>query len=205
MEIYCRKNTVNGKVYIGKTVRSVSTRWIETLWAARNSYPCRLTSAITKYGKDAFKTEILYKAKTLVELNAMETFFIILYQSHLPENGYNMTLGGDFFGPAKVGWKHSEETKNKIRLALKGRSKPSPMKGRHHSDKSKFQMSLARRGKPSPRRGVTHTLEAKEKNRIAHLGKSPRVGFVIPLETRRKISATLLKRAQERRDFASVA
>lgn len=40
------------------------------------------------------RIEILYAAKTVAELNAMETFFILLHQSHLPENGYNRNLGG---------------------------------------------------------------------------------------------------------------
>jgi group I intron endonuclease len=92
--IYRFTNTVNGKVYIGQTVKSLAARKSLHDWAVRNRKGQAIHAAIRKYGWDAFKVEILYRAKTIDELNAMETFFIILHQSHKPENGYNRSLGG---------------------------------------------------------------------------------------------------------------
>lgn len=65
------------------------------LAAVRRGSQYHFHRAIRKYGADAFRLEVIYTAKTTAELTAMETFFIVLYQSHKPENGYNMTLGGD--------------------------------------------------------------------------------------------------------------
>jgi group I intron endonuclease len=96
MLVYRVTNQSNGKTYIGKTVQTVERRWEDHVWDATSG---RLSSllhrAIRKYGRDAFKVEILHQAKGVVELSSMETFFIIIHQSHHPENGYNMTLGGE--------------------------------------------------------------------------------------------------------------
>lgn len=96
MLIYKITNRSNGKVYIGKTRRkTVNRRWNEHVSKANKGVSYHLYNAIRKYGESAFGIERLYEAKTPTELSAMETFFIVLYQSHKPENGYNMTLGGD--------------------------------------------------------------------------------------------------------------
>src|ERR1041385_6805748 len=95
MIIYKRTNTVNGKVYIGQSIRSEQLRWQECIVDSRNGRTSRLCAAIKKYGSFAFVSEVLYRAKTRTELDRMETFFIILHQSHVYEFGYNMTLGGD--------------------------------------------------------------------------------------------------------------
>ncbi len=54
-----------------------------------------LHRAIRKYGPEVFTVEVIYRAKTLAELFKMETFFIVLHQSHATKNGYNLTLGGE--------------------------------------------------------------------------------------------------------------
>ncbi len=94
MVVYRVTNTVNGKVYVGRTVQSVNSRWRQHVSDVRR-YTFPLHNAIRKYGPDAFIVKILYHAKTREELFKMETFFIVLHQSYLHENGYNMTLGGD--------------------------------------------------------------------------------------------------------------
>jgi group I intron endonuclease len=111
MEIYKRTNTVNGKVYIGQcSMKGIDPRWNDCLSQARKGKGSRLGGAIRKYGPKVFKKETLYIAKTKYELDRMETFFIILHQSNLSENGYNMTLGGE----GSIGFKHDEKTKEKI-------------------------------------------------------------------------------------------
>lgn len=116
MVVYRRTNTQNGKVYIGKTIQSLSHRTANELHEANRGSDRAICRAIRKYGAPAFKTEVIYRAATLRELNAMETFFIILHQSHRPKNGYNLTLGGE----ANAGFKHSPEAKAKISFAVKG-------------------------------------------------------------------------------------
>jgi len=108
MLVYRITNTVNGKVYIGKWEgSSVNRRWKEHRYRARRGSPFYFHNAIRKYGAEAFTVEVLHQAKTKEELRKMETFFIILHQSHKPENGYNLTMGGDGLIP-------NEETRRKM-------------------------------------------------------------------------------------------
>lgn len=100
MVIYKITNRVNGKMYIGQTIKpKLFIRWREHIYVSGNrrqrAWTDAIHCAIRKYGADSFAIEPLHHAKTRKELNAMETFFIILHQSHKPENGYNMTLGGE--------------------------------------------------------------------------------------------------------------
>lgn len=107
MLVYRVTNTVNGKVYIGKWSHSTpDLRWRLHKSAAKRGSPYYFHRAIRKYGLDAF-TEVIHRAKTPEELSAMETFFIVLHQSHVPVNGYNnMTLGGEGrLGPMPGEWK----------------------------------------------------------------------------------------------------
>lgn len=94
MVVYRITNKVNGKVYIGKTVQLATRRWRQHVSDVKR-YTFPIHNAIRKHGEDAFTVETIYCAKTSNELNKMETLFIILHQSHISENGYNMTLGGD--------------------------------------------------------------------------------------------------------------
>ena len=65
-----------------------------------------------------FNVEVLYRAKTVDELSKMETFFIVLHQSHESENGYNMTRGGD----GTFGHKRTPEQIEAMRQRQLGRS-----------------------------------------------------------------------------------
>lgn len=144
MLVYRVTNTVNGKVYIGKTEGStVSRRWKEHRHAARRGSPYYFYNAIRKYGVGAFTVEVLHTAKTQDELRKMETFFIVLHQSYKPENGYNMTMGGDGGVPnaatpeKKSGINHHQYGKpipqivrDKISNSLFGRTVPPDVRDR---------------------------------------------------------------------------
>lgn len=132
--IYMAKNKLNGKFYIGKTVKSLDRRKYEhhTFITPKTL----LQKAISKYGKDNFEWSILDTADTS-KLNALEQEYISKLNSVAP-NGYNLTLGGDgsAFGELNVskradvreklrisstGRKCSDTTKEKIRKSLTGR------------------------------------------------------------------------------------
>jgi group I intron endonuclease len=95
MIVYLIRNEINGKCYVGQTSLSLLERWTVHVGNVKAGRTSRFCNAIRKYGIEAFSTKVLYRAKTEQELLKMETFFIILHQSHRPENGYNMTLGGE--------------------------------------------------------------------------------------------------------------
>jgi len=81
---------------------------------------------------------------------------------------------GERVSPMK-GKQHTQEAKNKVSKANKG--KPSPNKGKKTPDNVRQKISKTRleriaQGKIiSSRKGKTHTSEAKDKNRKSHLGK----------------------------------
>jgi len=90
--IYIIRNTINNKVYIGKTYLTVDKRFREhkSSSASRKGRP--LYKAFDKYGKDNFFIEQLgcYEEGTLEQ---KEIDLIKEYDSY--SNGYNATLGGD--------------------------------------------------------------------------------------------------------------
>ena len=90
--IYQITNDINGKIYIGKTERTVSERFKEHCKDAYNRrFEKRpLYAAMRKYGVDHFHVEILEETDNPEE---REVYWIELKRSF--KNGYNATLGGD--------------------------------------------------------------------------------------------------------------
>jgi group I intron endonuclease len=130
MLIYKITNRKNGKIYIGKWQgRSARDRWKQHIRAAKNGSTLYLSNAIRKYGADAFTVEVIRRAKTPEELSAMETFFIVLHQSHVPANGYNMTLGGDGAAPGKLNWMYGRPKTGRL---LEGCRKGGAVGGKMH-------------------------------------------------------------------------
>lgn len=92
--IYKISNSVNDKVYIGKTLSSIEKRFQEhkkdSSRATENIRP--LYRAMNKYGCDCFFIDLLEEAP-IERLSEREQFWIAYYNSY--HNGYNATLGGD--------------------------------------------------------------------------------------------------------------
>lgn len=131
MIIYKVTNTIDNKVYIGQTSRSLSRRKTEHINQAKNkSRNCKyFHDALLKYGFENFAWEVLFTTNDLNVLNAKEIEFIQEYNS-FGDGGYNLCLGGN----SNAGYKHSPET------ILK-------MKQRRHTESSKQKLSLAHSGK----------------------------------------------------------
>ena len=100
--IYKITNSVNKKIYIGKTVRTVSVRFKEHLDRADENYQSYLYNAIRKYGQENFIVETIEEVNN-EDINEKEKYWIHFYQSNLKENGYNLTIGGD--GNQTIDWK----------------------------------------------------------------------------------------------------
>lgn len=131
MIIYKVTNKVNGKVYIGQTIRTLEQRKWQHLDAAKNGCKTHFYNAIRKYGEDSFVFEILDEASSVQELNELERYYIAKFDSI--KNGYNMVDGGNnnvmFLDDVKQ--KHlesmrSNETRAKISKTLKKYRKEHP-------------------------------------------------------------------------------
>lgn len=177
------QNMVNGKVYIGQTVRSLKERMGKHLYdgliAKKNNY---FYNALRKYGKDNFSWNVLCECSSVNELNQKEIELIAEHRSTERDFGYNLKSGG-------LGGHHANETKEKIRIANTGYK---------HSDVAKKKMSVAKSGDGNPNFGKSHSEEWKEKISKSHTGfkhtqesiekiRQKKIGFKHTEETKKKI------------------
>lgn len=123
--IYKISNSINTKVYIGQTTKTVEARFRSHLKAStRTKNGQHLYLAMNKYGKDNFWVEQIDTADSREELNNKEKYWISYYNSI--NNGYNMMDGGNDENPMnseKVKKKHaqklsSQEIRDKISKSL---------------------------------------------------------------------------------------
>jgi len=158
MLVYCIKNIINNKEYIGLTKRPLEQRWKQHIRESNREngweWNTPLGNAIKKYGKDSFQVFVLEHCNSIDEMKQKEIQLIKERKSLATENGYNLTLGGD----GRLGYKLSEETKRKIGEGNLGKVM---------SADAREKMSVAAKkrcvGKPSPMEGKKHTIESKQK------------------------------------------
>lgn len=168
MVIYKVINLINGKVYIGLTVETLSIRKSKHIWDANRGSNQYFHNALRKYGVENFKWEIIKVCKDIDELNEQEVYYIAFYNTQ--KDGYNLTAGGN----GKVGFKPSKATTEKMRQAKLGK---------HLSDETKMRMKTARieycKNNPTSEEtkeklrqiSLNMSDETKEKIRQANLGE----------------------------------
>lgn len=172
--IYIIKNTINAKVYVGQTWKSLQERFQHH--KQNTSHVSKLKRAMNKYGAINFHIELLTITHTQEIANYYENYFINKFDSI--HNGYNIREGG-------ARGKHSESSKNKLR-------------GRILSEETKKKMSLSHIGKTvtkqsrdkmsASRKGRIFTDEWKKKLSDAAKNKT------ITEETRAKLSKARIGR-----------
>ena len=145
--IYKCINTSNGKVYIGFTNKTLEKRITEHKNSAKNGSEYLFHKAIRKYGFEIFDWQVIFESldKNFI-LNEMEMFFIKENNSYYENGfGYNMTFGGQ---GGMINKKHSEETKQKMKLAWQKREKrvANPF---GFSKEAIMKSVASRKGKPS--------------------------------------------------------
>lgn len=129
--IYVITNNINQKQYVGMTTKTLNQRLHEHVKASsclKNSMLiCR---AIYKYGKENFSIDLLESCADMKNLPDLERKWIQDMKTYVhehPEHGYNVTLGGE----GQLGLKHTQKTKEKIKLAMTGHL--NPFYGKKHS------------------------------------------------------------------------
>ena len=107
--IYCIKNDINNKIYIGKTIYSIEHRFKEHLRDARNKKcTSKLHRAILKYGSNHFYPELLEECDNSL-LSDKEKYYIQKYNTVY--DGYNITFGGETSVPITLTQEKAEEIK----------------------------------------------------------------------------------------------
>lgn len=144
--IYVTENTVNGKRYVGQTIRKFEERQAQH---KKDSEVCdyKLYRAIRKYGWDNFNWAVIVEGVESVEsLNSLEQYWIKELDTF--KNGYNSTTGGE-------GCIVSDDTKKKMSESHKGkhlseehRKKLSEShKGKQFSEETKKKISESKKGR----------------------------------------------------------
>jgi group I intron endonuclease len=185
--VYLILNRVNGKVYIGQTVKHIRDRWSLHKTFAKRGAKWHISRAIAKYGHDSFSIVILHQAFSREELNEMEIRAIESHNSMDPQYGYNMASGGDGLSGytrdpeigkkaavtrKRNGYKHSPETIAKIVAANKGRGVLPEWRERQSEAQRGRKMSPEHRAKLIEiNKSRVISDETREKMRLAKLGK----------------------------------
>lgn len=101
--IYLISNLINGKGYVGITMKALEERLAEHIYTAKNNprytsngrmYP--LQAAIIKYGADNFGIEELDYGLGLTDAKEKETYFIKILETYAGhKTGYNFSFGGE--------------------------------------------------------------------------------------------------------------
>lgn len=113
--IYCFKNCVNGKCYIGQAVNLQKRFKAHMKNFETQRYDTPLYRAFNKYTLDQFEYSILETIEEEIEdlkltLDNLEKQYIQYYNSY--KEGYNQTLGGDY---GILGYKFTPEQIAKLR------------------------------------------------------------------------------------------
>jgi len=146
--IYTITNTINGKIYIGQTIRSFRDRIREYEKGYCNTY---IKNSFTKYGFENFKFEIIDTAVSIEELNEKEIFYINKYNSTDRNVGYNIENGGKNAIPttetlekmsrSHIGIKQTSTWVDK-RIAIAG-SEDAKKYGRAKTEEEKLNLSIS--------------------------------------------------------------
>jgi group I intron endonuclease len=187
MVVYLTTNMVNGKKYIGKDSKN-NPNYLGS--------GVLLQKAISKYGKNNFKKDIIEECSNFEQLIQREEYWLNFYNagnSPMFYNLHNYSSGAPsgeknkLFG-RKLSLKrrmqisqslrgriHSEETKKRIRESNIGKNL-----GKYPSKETRAKLSKAATGRK-------HTEESKEKIRLKNIGNRSRTGMTHSVETKEKI------------------
>lgn len=106
--VYAHINKINGKMYVGITSQEVQKRWGYGCGYIESPY---FNNAIRKYGWDNFDHEIIAEHLSEDEAKNFEKRLIKELNLTCDKYGYNLTNGGD----GVSGYRHTEETKERLR------------------------------------------------------------------------------------------
>jgi group I intron endonuclease len=116
--IYKATNIINGKVYIGKTIKTLRKRKSNHKFQSlKGDRRYMFQIALLDEGFENFTWEQIDTAENEADLNAKEELWVAHYKANDPQYGYNGTGGGNGFKA-----KHTEDTKHKMSEAAKGRT-----------------------------------------------------------------------------------
>jgi group I intron endonuclease len=212
--IYKATNIITGQCYIGQTIKPLQRRIQLHQTGKYRSY---FQNSLKKYGIENFKWEILKENVERKMLGIMETFMIMVHNTHVSDGGFNLTWGGEGIS----GYKHSKESIQKgietkrrnntlkpSKEAIQKRVETRRKNGTYKPSKEAIQKRVETRRKNGTykvtkeaiqkgietrrKNGKKDSPETREKKRKRMTGSgNPMYGKVVSIETRQKISNSL--------------
>ena len=201
MDVYKITNRVNGKCYVGTTIRTTESRFREHCNnALLGKRVAPLYDAMREHGLSSFEVETISTTALYEELLSLERAAIASEGCVVP-NGYNVVRGGR----GNFGWKMSDATKARISARAKGRVAHN--KGKRATPEQRANTSAVQRARFERERklGIVHTAwnkgvpatdETRKKLSDMRRGK--------PLSVAHRMSFTGLKRSPESRALFSL-
>lgn len=121
-KIYCIKNKINEKVYVGQTTKSIEERFYQHIYSytSPSNSKTPISKAFREFGKENFEITILADGiSSKDELNLAEEEYISRLNSLYP-NGYNVSPGGNEYKRKPIVSK--EDIKMMIEMYANGES-----------------------------------------------------------------------------------
>lgn len=181
--VYLILNNINRKKYVGQTIKPLTIRWSNHVSASRDPQQY-FARAIAKYGCENFSMIVLGEVYSKDEMDSLETALIKFYESNNEDYGYNLTEGGDGLNhpspmtllkmsESKKGQRLSQEAKDKVSRAMKGRiitwgDKISAGKMGHSvSEEARAKIGAAHRGRKVGKRKSPGPHSQEHRDRIS--------------------------------------
>ena len=182
MKIYRIQSKIDGKKYIGQTMKNLSSRISAHIRS--KSY---IGNALRKYGLQSFDILVIDNADDRETLNEKERYWISFYDCKHPD-GYNFTNGGE----GHSGFVQSLETRQKRVKTRRDNSelfhskesnikRSASLKNHPVSNETRRKISETGKGRPPWNKGIPCTEETKRKIGEKNKGKTR------SLETKEKI------------------
>jgi group I intron endonuclease len=199
MIIYKAANKINGKVYIGQTVKGLSGRISDHIRDSKLPFGC----ALRKYGLQSFDISVIDSADSKEALNEKERYWIKTCDCKNPK-GYNLTDGGE----GNLGWSPSQEARKKMsdahtperrkKLSERVSGDNNPMKRPEVSDKVR-DANIGRCPSEETRQRMSQAhLGIKQTEEWVQKKSESLMGHLVSAETREKLrQARLGRKASE--------
>ena len=183
--VYIATCKINGKKYVGQTTKTLAERIKQHGKAGKSNAASfsLFTKAIQEHGIENFEWEVYCKCN-YAELSEKEIETIEKFNTTI--NGYNLTLGGI----GRLGYKHSEATKQKMskaaqNMTIEHRRKISKaLKGKSLPKETRQKISNSLKGNTNAK---GHTLPEEHRNKVGDIWR----GKKITEDVKRKIREAL--------------
>ena len=193
MIVYKLTNLLNGKVYVGQTVRTLEQR----IDQHKRRSESVVSQAIKKYGWENFSAEILEECQTQEELDRREIFWIAKLDCIAPK-GYNLNEGGS------GGRTPTEETRKKASESQRKRyANPEAHRKLSIAQRKRFEDPAEHEKLSKAQKKYYQNPEARKKNSESKKNPSPeaRANMSAAQKRRWADSKAREKKAEETRKY----